>query len=410
MRNSFELVTAEIFCEVMGIAQRNLDSYLRKTRLNSVEYQRSSSFCISDLQGLAPFQEMLSSAWTYELGIKPSRAYCSLEVFAGAGGMALGLERAGFEHLYLNDMDVHACETLSVNRPNWCVEQGDIREIDFKRFNQKVDLVAGGFPCQSFSYAGKEMGFNDVRGTLFFEFARVLDEVRPRIFIAENVKGLLTHDEGKTLDVIKNVVDELGYELIECNLYELKFYKVPQKRERLILVGVRKDLGYKGSFIRPSKYHRLTTLRDALYAGELFSCDVPGSRGVEYADAKKKVMALIPPGGNWQDLPADIAEAYMGGAYKAKGGKTGFARRLALDLPSLTIMCTPAQKQTDRCHPIETRPLQLRESARIQTFPDDWVFSGGMEAQYKQIGNAVPVNFSHILGKSLIRLLNELEI
>lgn len=405
---SNETIAVEEFCEVVGIARKNLESYLKKTNLSLICHNGESCLLKTDLAEIPQFKEMLNSTWDTDLKAKSQYSYASLEVFAGAGGMALGLEKAGFKHLYLNDMDVHACNTLKFNRPNWHVEQADIRNIDFKAYRGVVDLVAGGFPCQSFSYAGKELGFNDIRGTLFFEFARVLDEVRPKVFIAENVKGLLTHDEGKTLEVIKKVVDELGYKLIECNLYELKFYKIPQKRERLILVGVRKDLGYEGDFPRPSKFNRLTTLRDALYKGDLYPCDVVASKGAEYTDAKKQVMQLVPQGGNWQDLPGDVARLYMGKAFLAKGGKTGFARRLALNMPSLTIMCTPAQKQTDRCHPLHTRPLQVRESARIQTFPDDWEFTGGMDAQYKQIGNAVPVNFSHILGKSLIKLLNEI--
>lgn len=406
--NLIETITAEEFCEVMSIARKNLASYLKRANLNLVDGCSEPCLLKTDLWGLPQFMEMFNSAWDAELKIKGDCAYTSLEVFAGAGGMALGLEKAGFKHLYLNDMDTNACNTLRLNRPDWRVEQADVREIDFKSFKGVVDLLAGGFPCQSFSYAGKELGFDDIRGTLFFEFARILDEVKPKVFVAENVKGLLTHDGGSTLNVIKKVIDEIGYELIECKVYELKFYKVPQKRERLILIGVRKDLKFGGDFISPSKYKRLTTLQDAFYKGVLYPCDVPHSRGVEYTLAKREVMSLVPQGGNWQDLPLDIAERYMGRAFFAKGGKTGFARRLSLKMPSLTIMCTPAQKQTDRCHPLETRPLQVRESARIQTFPDEWEFTGSLEAQYKQIGNAVPVNFAHILGISLKRLLSEL--
>ena len=403
-----ECVSVEVFCEVMGVSHKNLESFIKKNNIQIEGSGSDSYFLKSSLKLLSPFTEMFSSQWDEELKITPKKPYTSLEVFAGAGGMALGLEKAGFEHVYLNDLDSNACNTLSTNRPDWIVQQADLRDVDFSSYKNTVDLVAGGFPCQSFSYAGKKLGFEDVRGTLFFEFARVIDEVQPKVFVAENVKGLLTHDGGKTLDVIKRVIDELGYRLIECSVYELKFYKVPQKRERLILIGLRKDLHLDGEFIRPSMYYRLSTLFDAFHSGDLYAEDVPESRGVEYAIAKKRVMELVPQGGNWQDLPKDIAKVYMGKAIEAQGGKTGFARRLSMNLPSLTIMCTPSQKQTDRCHPVETRPFQIRESARLQTFPDDWQFTGSLNAQYKQIGNAVPVNFAHILGKSLIRLLNNL--
>ena len=114
-------------------------------------------------------------------------------------------------------------------------------------------------------------------------------------------------------------------------------------------------------------------------------------------------------GGDWRDLPLSVQQSYMGKSFFLPGGKTGMARRLSLDEPSLTLTCAPAQKQTERCHPIETRPLTIREYARIQTFPDDWVFEGSLSAQYKQIGNAVPVNLSAAIGRSLIRCLNSIE-
>ena len=119
-------------------------------------------------------------------------------------------------------------------------------------------------------------------------------------------------------------------------------------------------------------------------------------------------MQLVPEGGDWRDLPEEVARDYMKGSYNLGGGKTGMARRLAMDEPSLTLTCAPAQKQTERCHPIETRPLTVREYARIQTFPDDWQFCGNLTAQYKQIGNAVPVNLAWAIGRSLIRLFNDI--
>lgn len=114
-------------------------------------------------------------------------------------------------------------------------------------------------------------------------------------------------------------------------------------------------------------------------------------------------------GGYWRGLPIEIQKEYMGGSFKLEGGKTGMARRLSLNEPSLTLTCAPAQKQTERCHPTETRPLTVREYARIQTFPDDWEFIGTLGSRYKQIGNAVPVNLSYAIGRSLIRLFNDIE-
>ena len=120
-------------------------------------------------------------------------------------------------------------------------------------------------------------------------------------------------------------------------------------------------------------------------------------------------MAMVPEGGDWRNLPIEEQKAYMGKSFELGGGKTGMARRLSMDEPSLTLTCAPAQKQTERCHPIETRPLTVREYARIQTFPDNWQFEGSLTEQYKQIGNAVPVNLAYAIGRSLIRLFNEID-
>lgn len=124
--------------------------------------------------------------------------------------------------------------------------------------------------------------------------------------------------------------------------------------------------------------------------------------------AKNGNWELVPEGGDWRDLPDDVARDYMKGSYHLGGGKTGMARRLSMDEPSLTLTCAPAQKQTERCHPWETRPLTVREYARIQTFPDNWQFAGTLSSQYRQIGNAVPVNLAWAIGRSLIRMFNEM--
>lgn len=227
--------------------------------------------------------------------------------------------------------------------------------------------------------------------------------------MGENVKGLAAHDGGRTLQTIKNTIRELGYALVEPRVLKAILYQVPQKRERLILVAVRNDLAGKVQFHWPAPYHRIMTLRDAFFKGELYGTDVPPSEGQKYPPKKQKVMEMVPMGGYWCDLPLDVQKEYMGGSFGLEGGKTGMARRLSLDEPSLTLTCAPAQKQMERCHPTETRPLTVREYARIQTFPDDWKFAGTLSSQYKQIGNAVPVNLAYAIGRSLIRLFNEIE-
>ena len=336
---------------------------------------------------------------------EPLNEYKVLELFAGAGGLAVGMEKAGLKCVALNEIDKHACETLRTNRPNWNVYEGDIKNFSFFSYHNQVDVVTGGFPCQAFSYAGKRLGFEDARGTLFYEFARVVKEVNPPICIGENVKGLLSHDNGKTLQGMISILDEIGYNVVPVEVLKAINYKVPQKRERLILVGIRKDIDVKYEYPKP--YKKIYNLKDALKKGDLFDTDVPKSDGVKYPESKKNVLDLVPPKGYWRDLPLEIQKDFMGASFYLGGGKTGMARRIGWDEPCLTLTCSPAQKQTERCHPDETRPFTVREYARIQTFPDNWHFSGPISQQYKQIGNAVPVNLGREIGYSIIKFLND---
>lgn len=337
--------------------------------------------------------------------VEPHNAYSVLELFAGAGGLAIGLEKAGIKCVALNEIDKSACRTLRKNRPNWNVLEGDIRCFNFQEYKNKVDVVTGGFPCQAFSNAGKRLGLKDARGTLFYEFARVVKEVNPPICIGENVRGLLSHEKGKTLEGMISILDEIGYHVVPVKVLKAIHYKVPQKRERLILVGVRKDIDVKYEYPKP--YDKIYNLSDALKKGELFETDVPKSGGAKYPESKKKILNLVPPKGYWRNLPVEIQKEYMGGSFYLGGGKTGMARRIGWDEPSLTLTCSPAQKQTERCHPDETRPFTVREYARVQTFPDEWVFDGSISQQYKQIGNAVPVNLGRELGYSIVNFLNQ---
>ena len=405
-----DIISASNFADIMGVSKATLEKWERNgTFVPFTDADGRKAFRIADIRHLPEIRSMIESDWEVEMTTKPLRNYTSVELFAGAGGLALGMEKAGFSHIMLNEVDHDACMTLIANRPGWNVVEQDVRTISFSSLRDKVDLLTGGFPCQAFSYAGKQGGFGDTRGTLFFELARAAEEMKPKVIMGENVRGLAAHDGGKTLATIKNTIKEIGYTLVEPRVLRAIMYQVPQKRERLLLIAIRDDLADKAEFRWPAPYHRIMTLRDALYKGELYDCDVPTSPGQKYPPKKQMVLSLVPMGGYWRDLPEDVQIEYMGGSYHLEGGKTGMARRLSLDEPSLTLTCSPAQKQTERCHPTETRPLTVREYARIQTFPDTWHFEGSLSSQYKQIGNAVPVNLAWAVGRSLVRLLNEIE-
>ena len=392
--------------ELIGKSKETLRRWDREGKLSAVREPMSNYrvYRKSEVQTL--FADFISqdTKETFSNFVEAENEYKVLELFAGAGGLAVGLEKAGLKCVALNEIDKFACATLRKNRPNWKVLEGDIKAFDFSEYQDKVDIVTGGFPCQAFSYAGKKLGLADARGTLFYEFARVVKEVNPPICIGENVRGLLSHENGKTLQGMISILDEIGYNVVPVEVLKAINFNVPQKRERLILVGIRKDIDLKYEYPKPSK--KVYNLKDALKKGDLFDCDVPKSEGSKYPKSKIEVLDLVPPKGYWRDLPLDIQKEFMGGSFHLGGGKTGIARRIGWDEPCLTLTCSPAQKQTERCHPEETRPFTVREYARIQTFPDDWKFEGSVAQQYKQIATSGSVNFWQQIGYSVISFLN----
>ena len=329
----------------------------------------------------------------------------SIELFAGAGGLALGVERAGFDHIGLIEFDKAAAETLKKNRPEWNVIWDDIANIScldledyFNIKKGELALLSGGAPCQAFSYAGKRLGLEDTRGTLFYHYAIFLQKLQPKMFLFENVRGLLTHDGGKTYQTIKNVFEDAGY-TIQYAVLNARDYGVAQKRERLITIGIRNDLVDTVSFTFPKKHDYKPVLGDILV-------DVPESVGARYSQKKEEIFKLVPTGGYWRDIPEEIAKEYMKSCWDMGGGRTGILRRMSMDEPSLTVLTSPSQKQTDRCHPIEPRPFTVRENARCQSFPDEWEFCGTVGDQYKQVGNAVPVNLGYEIAKEIAKALS----
>jgi DNA (cytosine-5)-methyltransferase 1 len=320
-----------------------------------------------------------------------------IEVCAGCGGLSSGFIQAGFKPLLINEIQKTFCETLRKNHTGVNIQDGSMLNLDLKSFKGKVDILQGGVPCQAFSHAGERKGLEDPRGKLIVEFNRLINECEPKMFLVENVKGLTTHEKGETLKNIIKLFENNGAYKLYHKILNSKDYDVPQKRERVIIIGVRSSIDKV--FTYPEKSKKIVLLKDVL-------TDVPASIGAAYPEHKAKVMKLVPPGGCWVDLPEDIQKVYMGEkGMAAGGGKRGMARRLSMNEQCLTLTTSPCQKQTERCHPIETRPLNVREYARIQTFPDSYVFAGGMGNQYKQIGNAVPVNMAFAIAKQIKQFL-----
>ena len=249
----------------------------------------------------------------------------SIELFAGAGGLALGLERAGFTHLGLVENNVNAANTLKNNRPQWKVLCEDIaitsqKDLE-KLFNIKkgeLDLLSGGAPCQSFSYAGKRLGLQDVRGTMFYHYATFLHKLQPKVFLFENVRGLLTHDNGRTYQTILDIFEDEGYS-IHYKILNAWDYGVPQKRERLITIGIRKDL--QDTYIFPQKHNYKPVIKDIK-----LDTNPPTSEYTKYSSYKENIFKLVPPGGYWKDIPENIAKDYMKTCWYMGGGRTGIKK------------------------------------------------------------------------------------
>lgn len=323
--------------------------------------------------------------------LRSQNAPTFIEVCAGAGGLSAGFLSEGFDCMLLNDNDAICCQTLRANHVGVPVVQLPMQALDLRPYRGQCDVLVGGVPCQSFSYAGRRRGLNDERGNLMFAFANLIDQVRPKMFVVENVKGLTTHEHGNTL---RRIVDCLAIDdnyAMQWTVLDAQMFNVPQRRQRLFLVGVRRDANLEFEFPNAGvPALPQPTLRAALR-------DVPVSTGYTYSEQRAATLALVPEGGHWVDLPVDVQRAYMGRALGNGGGNCGYARRLKWDDVAPTLTTSPCQKSTDMCHPSETRPLTVRECARIQTFPDTYRFFGSIAQQYKQIGNAVPVNLARAM-------------
>lgn len=342
-------------------------------------------------------------------------------------GLDLGLEEAGLDIRITQDCDPWCGKTATSNNKPFIL--GDIRQLvaddPLCKFLLKPSgllpgeafAVVGGPPCQPFSTAGKRLGTNDPRGSLFMEFIRVIQSIRPRFFIMENVKGLMSAsikhiplkdrcgkpedpDElpGSVFQAIKDTFQkELGYKLV-YGILDASHYGVPQFRERLLIIGSR---DHEDIFLpMPTHFqchqdpaYQWVTLRNVIE-------DLENNPGLYATFSKNRIKYLkhIPMGGNWRNIPPKLVETAMGGAYRSSGGKVGFFRRLDYDQPSPTLVTSPVQKATMLCHPTQDRPLSVREYARIQQFPDSWIIKGSLTDCYRQIGNAVPIGLGKAIG------------
>jgi DNA (cytosine-5)-methyltransferase 1 len=358
-----------------------------------------------------------------------------ISLFTGAMGLDLGFEMEGFDIRVALDNNPDVIETIKKNRPNIPIITQSIFDVNTDDILKKAKLdvgeatvVTGGPPCQSFSTAGKRLSVEEKRGECVFEHLRVINEAKPEFFVFENVTGLLSSairhvsfyerigkkeealspEErlGSAFEVILEEFKKTGY-AINWNVVNSADYGAPQKRKRFVMLGSRNGKKIPlppTTHASPKSLEAIsgqkkpwTTLREAFK-------DLNEEKP-EFAKFPRwgKYMKHIPQGGCWRNLPEELKKEAMGGAFYSQGGRTGFYRRLSWDEPSPTLVTSPIFKGTVLAHPEEDRALSIREYARIQGFPDDWVFIDSTEAKYRIIGEAVPIPLSRAIARQIFK-------
>jgi len=302
-----------------------------------------------------------------------------VSLFCGAGGLDMGFENQGFQTVWANDFDKDACET----HKSWSdadVVQGDIGKVDFSKIPD-TPFIIGGFPCQGFSLAGPRK-LDDKRNILYRYFVKLVEEKKPVAFVAENVKGILTLGEGKIIEAILADFESKGYDVVPT-LVNAADYGVPQDRNRVIIVGVKKELGIKYSFPKPFDYK--VTIQDAL--------------------------KNLPKPDKDEVCTESYSSRYMSRNRKRKWNEQSFtipamAKQVTLypGSPDMIQLGRDSWKFGDGG---ETRRLSWREAAAIQTFPESLEFCGNLASKYKQIGNAVPVKLAEVVAKSLYPIVEK---
>ncbi|MDQ0176454.1 DNA cytosine methyltransferase [Bacillus chungangensis] len=361
----------------------------------------------------------------------------AISFFTGAGGLDLGIQSAGFDIKLALEIEPIYCETLVMNNHH-NVRQGNIMDYNGERVREEagllpgeeIDLVVGGSPCQSFSTAGKRQAFTDPRGQAMLHYADLVNELQPKFFLLENVKGFLSaalrhrpiNQRGQDFpplepdempgSALQYLLNRIGNYNVTTNIVNAANYGVPQKRERVFIIGVRNDLNINYAF--PMQTHNENgtdgLLRWRTFRQVFENLNNDNHTYVNYSAERLHYMRMIPRGGgNWRDLPTEIVRQAMGGAYNSGGGKVGFYRRIQLNSPAPTLLTSPAQKSTNLGHPLEDRPLSIEEYLAIQEFPEGYQVCGTLSQKYTQIGNAVPVRLATVIGQSIANSIRVLQ-
>lgn len=424
------LISASDAAKILKVSPQIVRRYLKEGRLKGFKF--GHTWCI-ERESVEMLARETGTVVVTEEGDKahnerPAKMKV-LSFFSGAMGLDLGLEKAGLETILACEFDKWCRQTIMENRPQlpllgdiWQYSAADIRRAACLDDDEDIDVVAGGPPCQAFSTAGSRRGFEDIRGNVFLHFIDLIAELKPKYAVLENVRGLLSaalrhrpHKErgadfpplapdelpGGALKYVVQKLEAAGY-VVSFNLYNSANYGSAQIRERVVVICTRD--GERVPYLPPthsndSKYGLLPwrTFREAVTEP-----GIEEHNHLDFPEKRLKYYRQLNAGQYWKHLPVDLQKEALGQSFYSGGGKTGFLRRLAWDKPSPTLVTHPAMPATDLAHPEELRPLSVEEYKRLQDFDDSWQLSGPLIAQYKQLGNAVPVKLGEAIGRALI--------
>lgn len=429
-------VTIKDAAKQLSISEQRVRTLCRQGELDSRKF--GNSWIINaksiDKYGLRTAHTIAEDHPVYNVN-KKCKKPIALSFFSGAMGLDLGIEKSGFDVRLACEIDKYCRQTIALNKPNTALltdinkyNADEVRLAAGLGKDEEIDLIMGGPPCQAFSTAGKRKGLNDERGNVFLKYIDLALELKPKYFVIENVRGLLScpmehrpHEKrsddypelgldelkGGALNFIINRLEYSGYSY-SFNLYNSANFGTPQIRERVIIICSRD--GLKPPYLVPTHsesgddgLRKWNTVKKAI--SNLTSHD-----HLTFPEKRLKYYRMLTSGQNWKNLPIETQKEAMGKSFYSGGGKTGFLRRLSWDKPSPTLVTHPAMPATDLAHPVEDRPLSVQEYKRIQEFPDDWDLAGPIIQQYKQIGNAVPISMGNAVGALILNLINGVEV
>ena len=425
------LLTVIESAEILGCSAQYVRKLLREGRL---EGQRVGETWIIESEIVENFDKKDLRLKANEVPDRKSKRKPSdsklncLSFFSGAMGLDLGLEKAGINVLMACEFDNASRKTIIHNDKkvgligsilDYSIEEIlEYANIDNKN---KVDLIVGGPPCQAFSTAGKRMGFQDERGNVFLKYIDIIEKIKPKYVVIENVRGLmssvLTIDieddllseipvdwkktKGSSLLYVQKRLEKAGYK-VSFNLYNSANFGTPQIRERVVIVCTLDDIPVPHLNPTHSENGEFGLKKWVPFKDAVKDLDPKKATSINFSEKRLKYIKMLGPGQNWRNLPIEIQKEAMGGSFELGGGKTGFYRRLDWNRPAPTVLTHPAMPATELAHPEEPRPLSIEEYKRIQQFPDQWEIQGSILDQYKQIGNAVPVGLGEVIGNTIL--------